>query len=642
MNARIRVLYAEDNGFDADLTKAYFAEQAPDFELDVVNSGRQCLELLVDGAYDVLLLDNHLPDIDGTTVLRELAAREIPVPVVMVTGVGDEALVVQVLRLGACDYVTKGGHYLAALPVVLRNAVNDHRQVGEAGSPGSLRPRRVLYVEYNAADIDLTLRHFAEAAPQFSLELVRSSKAALIRLGERPFDLVMTDLRLPDMNALDCLSEARRRDIDVPFVIITGGGDEASAIAALKLGAYDYIVKRDGYLTQLPYALDNAYARFQLAQLNRRLHTELVQKDQFLAMLAHELRNPLAPMRTALELLQRFGGQRDLVERAHDVLGRQIRHMARLLDDLLDVSRITSGRITIELEDLDLRALVGEGIESTRSLIEARGHDLVTTMPDHALPIRGDNTRLVQVFVNLLNNAAKYTDERGSIRVTVAAEGEEAVVRVVDTGVGISSQLLPRVFDLFTQDERALDRAQGGLGLGLTLVRRIAELHGGGVEAHSEGRGCGSEFVVRLPLHMAAMAALASTPPVSPAPARRNLKCLVVDDNVDAARMLECALTLAGHDVRLAFDGRDAVDGAAAFQPDAVVLDIGLPRMNGYEAARAIRQLPGCADVLIIAATGYGHDADYERSRDAGFDQHLVKPIDLDALLQALEADRLA
>ena len=784
MKARIRVLYAEDNTLDSDLTAEHFAREAPDIDVDVVNSGQRCLESLAGGSYDVLLLDNHLPDLDGTSILLEMAARQISIPVVMVTGVGDEALVVQVLRLGACDYVTKEGPYLATLPAVIRNAVTEHGMPRDERSSGGLRPRSVLYVESNAADIELTERLFDEAAPQIRLDVVRSSSDALARLEERTFDLVLTDLRVPDMNAIDLLIEAKRREVNVPFVVITGRGDEATAIAALKLGAYDYIVKRDNYLTHLPYAIDNAITRFQLVELNRRLRTELEerkrlqqstaeslalldtlqihapigiafiddgfrfrrvndemaaidgvtvaghlgqpvfeilpdlwskieplcravlkgesvrnveisgetpaqpgekrhwlasfypvrshnpdtlgigaivkevteekraeaslrthavelaeaarQKDEFLAMLAHELRNPLAPMRTALELLQRFGEQRTIVDRAHEVIGRQITHMARLLDDLLDVSRITTGRITLNPQEVDLRDVVSEGIDSTRALIDARRHDLVIDLSGRPLLIRGDTTRLVQVFVNLLNNAAKYTDEHGTIRVTAAAEGTQAVVRVVDTGTGISPRLLPTVFDVFTQDDRALDRAQGGLGLGLTLVRRITELHGGSVEAYSEGRGRGSEFVVRLPLHVHAEVAAASPESRSPAPAQPSLRCLVVDDNIDAARMLECALTLEGHQVRLAFDGRDAIEGAAAFQPDAIVLDIGLPRMNGYEAARAIRELPGLANVLIIAATGYGQDVDCQRSREAGFDHHLVKPIDLDALLHAL------
>ena len=366
------------------------------------------------------------------------------------------------------------------------------------------------------------------------------------------------------------------------------------------------------------------------------------QKDEFLAMLGHELRNPLAPIRTALELLQRFGVQHPTAVRAHGVIDRQVTHMVRLIDDLLEVSRITTGVIRLNIQEVDLMDVVADAVDSTRPLIEARHHRLDTSLPRAPLVVRGDRTRLMQVLTNLLNNAAKYTDEGGTIRITAAPHERQAVLRVIDTGTGISARLLPKVFDLFTQDDRTLDRAQGGLGVGLTLVRRITELHGGSVEAYSEGRGQGSEFVVKLPLHIAETVA----PPAEAQPAQdrseRRLRCLVVDDNVDATQMLEVALKLEGHDVRVAFDGRDAVDAAASYRPDVIVLDIGLPRMNGYDVARTVRQLPGLANVLIIAATGYGQDGHRQKSREAGFDHHLVKPIELDALLRALVAGRRA
>jgi PAS domain S-box-containing protein len=364
------------------------------------------------------------------------------------------------------------------------------------------------------------------------------------------------------------------------------------------------------------------------------------QKDEFLAMLGHELRNPLAPIRTALELLRRVGPQHAMARRAWDVIDRQITHMVRLLEDLLEVSRITSGRINLNIQEIDLRRIVTEAIESTRPLIEARHHYLETVVPDRPLVVRGDGTRLVQVLVNLLNNAAKYTDEGGTIRVVVDDRGGEAILRVIDNGAGISPRLLPKIFDLFTQDDRTLDRAQGGLGLGLTLVRRLTELHGGSVEARSDGRAGGSEFIVRLPMHHGEeVSGLTAVPAPSMRPGRR-LRCLVVDDNIDAAHMLETLLTAEGHDVHVAFDGRDAVDAAASYRPDAVVLDIGLPRMNGYDVARAIRRLPGLEQVLMIAATGYGQDSDRQKSREAGFDHHLVKPIELDVLLRTLAQDR--
>ena len=630
-----RTLYVEDNPYDADLTKAHFETHHPEFELELARSGAECLGRLQERHYDVLLLDHHLPDMSGLDVLKQLAARPLMVPVVMTTGVGDEALAVQALRLGACDYVPKQGDYIARLPDILKNAIAEGRTEREPRHAGGRARRRILYVERNRADIDLTVRHFAEAAPNLEVQAASSAGEALSLLSAGHYDLLLVDLRMPDMSALELLQETRRHGLRIPFVVITGGGDEAAAVAALKLGAYDYIVKTNSYLTRLPYAIENALARFQLAQQATALAEAAREKDDFLAMLSHELRNPLAPIRTALDLLRRAGPRDDVSASAHEVIDRQVTHMVRLLDDLLDVARITRGRITLDIEKLDLRRVVKDAIDSVRNYIDARRHHLEVVLPEAPVFVPGDATRLVQVMVNLLNNAAKYTREGGSIRVTLAQEPPHAVLRVADTGAGIAPRLLPRIFDLFTQDDRTLDRALGGLGLGLTLARRITELHDGTIEAHSAGPGRGSEFVVRLPLHVDEQAA-GRDADARRAPSRRARRLLVVEDNVDAARMLEMALQMEGHDVRLAFDGRDAVGAAAAFQPDVVILDIGLPRMTGYDAARAIRQLPGLADVFIVALTGYGQAADHEKSREAGIDQHLVKPVDLDLLLETL------
>jgi signal transduction histidine kinase len=658
MTDRLRVLYAEDNPHDADLTRSFFDRHAPDFEIEVAETGDACLARLSAASYDALLLDYRLPGKDGVDLLQEVAERELRLPVVMVTGVGDETLVVQLLRRGAADYVPKQGDYLEKLPALLRNTVKEYRSARQV-HPSRPQRRRVLYVEPNEADIDLTVRHFAEWASHLTLEIARSSVDALAMLQRTPVDLVMSDLRLPGLNALEFLKELRLSGVQVPFLVITGRGDELAAVAALKLGAYDYIVKRDNYLMQLPYAVDNAIDRFELACANERLQSEIAertkaeatlrdktaalaessrQKDEFLAMLGHELRNPLAPVRTALEILQRGDAHTGIARRAHAVMDRHIAHMVRMVDDLLDVARITGGQIRLHVEETDLREIVSQAIDSSRPLIEARRHQHDLSLPPDAVPVRGDVTRLVQVAVNLLNNAAKYTGEAGTIRVTVLREGAHAVLRVADTGVGISPRLLGRIFDLFAQDDRTLDRAQGGLGLGLSLVRRITELHGGHVDAHSEGRGLGSEFTVRLPLHVPLSAAAHVDRVAAPAAPRRPLRCLVVEDNRDAAQMLEVALGFEGHDVRLTFDGHSALEAARGFQPDAVVLDIGLPGMTGYDVARALRELPELGRVNIIAATGYGQDEDRARGREAGFDHYLVKPIALDALLDALTA----
>ncbi len=658
---KLRILYAEDNSFDAEQVVSHFGAHAPDMTLEVVGSGETCINRLTRDLFDGLLLDNHLPDMDGVEVLKRLAAHDLSLPIVVITGVGDEQLAVQVLGLGAIDYVAKQGAYVERVPEVLRKAITEHRSLPERHPLGRPRSRRVLYVERHPYDIDLTLDHFSRVAPHLSVEVMRSIGDALIRLQDGLFDLVLTDLRMPDLSALELLQEMRARSITVPAIVISGQGDELAAVAALKLGAYDYIVKRDNYLVQLPYAIDHAIARFELEAANRRLETELAerrkvegdlrehaealadaarQKEEFLAMLGHELRNPLAPLRTALELSRRIGTDDPVLLNAQAVMERQVAHMARLLDDVLDVSRITSGRIRLDYQHFDLRNVVAEAVDSARPLLDARRHRLRVSVGEDPLTVRGDMTRLVQVLVNLLDNAAKYTDEGGEIEVTAVRERMQAVVRVIDTGVGIAPRLLPKIFDLFTQDDRTLDRAQGGLGLGLTLVRRITELHGGKVEVYSEGRGRGTTFTISLPLVLSATAAAVPRADAVSAFAHGPVRWLVVEDNLDAGTMLKVALELEGHTVQLAFDGARAVDLAATFRPDVVLLDIGLPRMNGYDAARAIRQLPGLEGVVIIAATGYGQETDRQKSREAGIDHHLVKPVDFEAVLRAMVAGR--
>ena len=278
MGQTFRVLYAEDATQDADLTATYFRVNAPEFQLEMARTGQRCLTMVRQSRYDALLLDNHLPDMDGVDILKDLDAGHISVPVVMVTGVGDEEFAVQVLRLGAADYVPKEGNYIERLPAVLRRAIDDYTESRDRGSAGSRRPRRILYVEHDEADVDLTLARLAEAAPHLGVEIGRSARQALDRLRAEVFDLVVADLRLPDMNALDLLRELRQRGLRVPFIVVTGKGDEGAAVAALKLGALDYMVKRENYLTQLPYAIDNAIDRCQLVETNRRLQGELTER----------------------------------------------------------------------------------------------------------------------------------------------------------------------------------------------------------------------------------------------------------------------------------------------------------------------------------------------------------------------------
>ncbi len=374
-----------------------------------------------------------------------------------------------------------------------------------------------------------------------------------------------------------------------------------------------------------------------LADLHRR-------KDEFLAMLSHELRNPLAPIANAVQLLRMQPAEGMMEREARLIIERQLSQLTRLVDDLMEVSRISTGRVQLRLETVDMRSIVERAIESARLLIERHQHSITLVMPDTAVTLNADSTRLEQVLVNLLNNAAKYTPNGGVLTLTLEQTGGECVVRLRDTGMGIAPDLLARVFDLFTQAERSLDRSQGGLGIGLALVQRLVELHGGRVDVHSS-LGAGSEFIVYLPLAVAEL-----TPhdaPVAPSRSRsvESLRVLVVDDNVDTAESLSMLLAAVGHDVRTRYTGTEGLESALAFDPQVVLLDIGLPEMDGYAVATALRESPSGEGMTLIALTGYGQDSDRERALASGFDAHLVKPVDfgnLQSLLATIVAQRSA
>jgi PAS domain S-box-containing protein len=358
-------------------------------------------------------------------------------------------------------------------------------------------------------------------------------------------------------------------------------------------------------------------------------------KDEFLATLSHELRNPLAPIRTALEVMRIARDDAGLVEKSRATMERQLAHLVRITDDLLDVSRITQNKVGLRRERIDLRAAVHSAIEATRSLLEDRGHAVALDLPPLPLWVDADFTRLAQVFSNLLNNAAKYTDPGGRVGVAAAVTATRAVVTVTDTGVGIPADKLPRVFDMFTQLQEHRDRTHGGLGIGLTLAKRLIELHGGSIEVRSEGAGLGTCVTVSLPLTKPAAARRSQGVPdatTAGAPCR----ILVAEDSQDAAEMMRVMLQFKGHDVRVAADGVEAVDVASTFKPHIAFLDIGMPRMDGYEAARRIRELLG-RRVVLVALTGWGQDDDKLRSREAGFDQHITKPPEPELLERLIE-----
>ena len=364
-------------------------------------------------------------------------------------------------------------------------------------------------------------------------------------------------------------------------------------------------------------------------------------KDEFLATLAHELRNPLAPLRNALYLARTSGAGDERTGALHGMMERQVNQMVRLVDDLLDVARITQGKIALRLEPVEIARVVTSALETTAPTVKQAGRDIVVSLPDSPLHVQGDAVRLTQVLSNLINNAVKFSEPGENIRLTVALDGEEAVLAVKDRGIGIPQEKLEEVFEMFAQLDRSLERSRSGLGLGLALARQIVQMHGGTIRAESAGPGLGSEFTVRLPLlsSSAPRSELQVRDPGAPAARRR---ILISDDNQDAADSMGMLLRAAGHDVEVVYNGLDALQVARRLQPEVMVLDIGMPGMNGYDLARAMRREPWSARTVIIALTGWGQDGDRQRSRGAGIDRHLVKPVERNVLEDAVLGKREA
>lgn len=361
-------------------------------------------------------------------------------------------------------------------------------------------------------------------------------------------------------------------------------------------------------------------------------------KNEFLAMLAHELRNPLAPIRTGLKTIQLAGSNSAIADDARKMMERQLGHMVRLIDDLLDLSRITRHKIELRRARISLEDIVQDAVETSRPFIEAAGHRLTVAQSGRPVFVNADRVRLSQVLVNLLHNSAKYTEAGGHIWLTAERQGTDAVIKVRDNGIGIPSDVLPKIFDIFAQGHQTAERAQGGLGIGLSLVRGLVEMHGGRVEAHSEGPGKGSEFTVRLSVIGNALYEPLTTDEYDGAVSTRSsrYRILIVDDNEDSAMGLAMMLKIMGHDTRTAHDGVQALEVAESFRPELILLDIGLPRLNGYEVCRRVREWPWGSDVVLIAVTGWGQEEDRRQSKDAGFNFHLVKPVDPDALEKLL------
>ncbi len=493
---------------------------------------------------------------------------------------------------------------------------------------------------------------------------VSSASEALQCLLDNEIAVVLVDVCMPDLDGYELAAMIRQHPrfqktsiIFVSAVLMT----DLDRLRGYECGAVDYVpvpvvpailrakVSIFAELFRKTRALErlNGELEERVAERTSALEatTQALQeaghrKDEFLAMLAHELRNPLAPIRTAVQLLRLKELSEPHRNRARDVIERQVEHLVNLIDDLLDVSRITRGMITLQLEPVLIGAIVARAVETARPAIDAHRHVLEIDLPDELISVEGDKTRLVQVIANILHNAAKFMDPGGRIQLSVRREGPNVAIKISDVGIGIAPDLIPRIFELFTQVHSKSERAQGGLGIGLALVRRLTEMHGGSVSVHSDGPGRGAAFTVRLPVMASPLAVLSSQrkePGVIPEVEPQRI--LVADDNHDAAEALSLQLQLAGHDVRTAHDGAEAVAIARTFDPDIVLLDLGMPKMDGYEAARELRLRSNEGRRLtLIALTGWGQQQDRDRTADAGFDEHLVKPVAEAQLFKALAA----
>jgi signal transduction histidine kinase len=523
----------------------------------------------------------------------------------------------------------------------------------------------------------------------------RSGTEALQKLMESDFAAILLDVNMPTMNGFDtaALIHQHPRFEKTPIIFVTAVHvTNIDQLKGYELGAVDYCYvpivpevlrgkvqvlvelyrkRRELERANTELALANTTlqaektreleeANAELEKTNQALQREIAErkrfeqelqeadrrKDEFLAMLSHELRNPLAAISNVAHVMKASPAIDPQLRWARDVLGRQTGHLTRLIDDLLDVSRITRGKVTLRREPLDLKSIVSAAIETTRTLINHRNHTLQVEVPEENVAVLGDRVRLTQVVDNVLTNAAKYTREGGKIAISLQTDASapgtpgDAVIRVKDTGVGIAPELLPDLFQLFRRADDSLARSEGGLGIGLALSRGLIEMHGGRIEAFSEGPGKGSEFIIRLPRSTAAVIEPQRPPAAAAAERReaRQLRVLVVDDSVDSAESMAIILEMSGHDVRKAHNGPDALRTASDYKPDVVLMDIGMPGMSGHEVAQKMRETSATRDVVLIAMTGYGRQIDRDQSRAAGFDHHLVKPLDFEKLNEVLTA----
>src|SRR3954470_9752983 len=642
--------------------------------LVMVRSGSEALREVLNREFAVILLDVNMPDIDGLETGRLIRQykKSAHTPIIFITAYADEMQTAQGYSLGAVDYILS-----PVRPDVLRSKVKVFvelykmqqriKTMAEADAArlaAEENTRRSNFLAHASHELGASLD--LEQGMRRLLELVvpHVCDVATVTI-EKEAGRFMT-LSLPEADYVPAPLSAAVQDALHEGKPSEGGAAQGLAgtlayplrvgdriIGAFGLGYTGRSARDQDMLDEMvgraAIALDNARlyrslkreitrsraAEEQLQDANRR-------KDEFLAMLSHELRNPLAPIRNAVELMRRVGSSEARLVMARDVIDRQATQLARLVDELLDVSRISQGKIVLKKEPVELSRIVAHSVETVRPMIDQRDQRLSIEVSPHPVWLMGDFTRLSQVVANLLNNASKYTPDAGRIRLAAAGEHGFAAITVEDNGTGIEGELLPRVFELFVQGDRGLDRAQGGLGIGLTLVKRLVELHQGKVEAQSPGPGKGASFRITLPSISAVQPLAAPSKPEITSPQVYGRRVLVVDDNLDAAESTAAFLRLEGHEVKTVGDGSEALASVPVFAPHVIVLDIGLPGLDGYAVARQLRERGDTNHILLIAMTGYGQREDRERAMTAGFDYHFVKPTNPGQIQRAIELGRHA
>ena len=511
----------------------------------------------------------------------------------------------------------------------------------------------MLILAPTAADADLSHRILTDAG--LPAEILSDMGQVAHAVAEGAGAILTTEEAVASDRAALVLSSSLREQpswSDIPvLVLFRSGADSPEAVRAMNLFGNVTILERpvrmSTMLSSIRAALRGRRRQYELrdqleeiARARDALKEADRRKDEFLATLAHELRNPLAPIRHAVQLMRLQNAPNPSMEWPQDVIDRQVSHLTRLVDDLLDLSRVTRGMVELRPAPCLLADVVNNALETTRPFISAEGHEVSVSLPEEPVVLNVDETRIAQVLANLLHNAAKYTPRGGKIRLEAEFKNGDVEFRVQDTGIGIPEEMLDRIFDMFTQVDRYLERTTGGLGIGLTLVRKLVALHGGTIEARSKGPGEGSEFVVRLPRTRVSTKTKVQDQPGLRDIAPMTRRIVVADDNLDAAESLAKLLRLYGHEVWTAHDGAEAVRMVDSYQPEIVLLDIGMPKLNGYEVAREIRKHPGGRRRILVAVTGWGQEEDRRRSMEAGIDHHIVKPVEEDALVEVLFSSR--